>query len=105
MSMPNIPDINPKITITKEDAKNILLVSVGLEEIALAHILNAEGEKIQSFLGTLECQEVKENISIEDLEKLDNMVNETIKTITEKEQVLLKKLEEINKIDTNTSGC
>ncbi|MEF9958932.1 MAG: hypothetical protein RR776_03030 [Niameybacter sp.] len=54
MSMPNIPDINPQVGITRDDAVNIILSSIGMEELSLAHIVNAEAEKIQFALGTLE---------------------------------------------------
>ncbi|WP_342580438.1 hypothetical protein [Ureibacillus sp. FSL W7-1570] len=53
MSMPNIPDISPKISIDREDVINLLLASIALEEIGLAHIINAEGEKIQFAIGKL----------------------------------------------------
>lgn len=54
MSMPNIPDINPKINIKREDAVSVILSSIGMEELSLAHLMNAEAEKIQFALGTLE---------------------------------------------------
>jgi hypothetical protein len=46
MSMPHFP----KIELTKEQAINSILTSIALEEAALSHILNAEGEKIQYVL-------------------------------------------------------
>ena len=54
MSMPNIPNLNPQISVNRDDAVNIILSSIGMEELSLAHILNAEAEKIQFALGTLE---------------------------------------------------
>ncbi|WP_127583759.1 hypothetical protein [Paenibacillus koleovorans] len=53
MSQPNIPNITPSITITREDVINLVLSSIAMEEIGLSHILNAEGEKLQYVLGTL----------------------------------------------------
>lgn len=53
MSMPTIPDINPDISLNKIDAANIILTSIGMEELALSHLLNAEAEKVQYVLGTL----------------------------------------------------
>ncbi len=53
MSMPNIPNINPNITITADECYAMLLAAVALEEMGMAHIINAEGEKIQYVLGTL----------------------------------------------------
>lgn len=98
MSMPNIPNVENKIDITTTQAANVVLASVGFEELGLAHIINAEGEKIQSFLGTLEGQEVKKDVRIEDLEKLDNIVNNTLDAITKKELLLLMKLQETEKV-------
>jgi ribosome maturation factor RimP len=92
MSMPKIPDIEPKINFKLEDSINLVIASIGFEELGLAHLINAEGEKIQSFLGTLDGQESKKEIKIEDLEKLDNLVNETLDSIIKKEFVLLMKL-------------
>ncbi|WP_340024819.1 hypothetical protein MHI24_06755 [Paenibacillus sp. FSL K6-1096] len=53
MSNPNIPNISPTVTLTRDDVINLLLSSIAMEELALAHIINAEGEKIQFVLGTL----------------------------------------------------
>src|SRR5690625_7369040 len=53
VSQPNIPDIDPNISLTREDAINLLLTSIAMEELGLAHIINAEGEKIQYALETL----------------------------------------------------
>lgn len=101
MSMPNIPNIDSKINLTTNEASNVVLASIGFEELGLAHIINAEGEKIQSYLGTLEGQEVKKEIKLEELKELDNIVNDTLKAITKKELLLLMKLEETKDILSN----
>ena len=54
MSYPNIPTVDATISITLEEAINLLLASIAFEELGLAHIINAEAEKIQYVLGTLE---------------------------------------------------
>lgn len=104
MSMPNIPNVESKIDITTTQAANVVLASVGFEELGLAHVINAEGEKIQSFLGTLDGQKVKEEVSIEDLEKLDKIVNNTLNTITKKELLLLMKLQETENVIENNKA-
>lgn len=101
MSMPNIQEVNTKIDITTTQASNVVLASIGFEELGLAHIINAEGEKIQSFLGTLEGQEVRKEVEIEELEKLDKIVNDSLKAITKKELLLLMKLEDTKEILEN----
>ncbi len=53
MSLPEFPTISPEIT--REGALNMILASIAMEELALSHILNAEGEKLQYILGTLPC--------------------------------------------------
>ena len=45
MGMPTIPDIKPKIDICFNDTVVLLLASIAMEELSLAHIINAEAEK------------------------------------------------------------
>ncbi|OMF85516.1 hypothetical protein BK146_28870, partial [Paenibacillus sp. FSL R7-0333] len=53
MSNPNIPNITPTVALSRDDVVNLLFSSIAMEELGLAHIINAEGEKIQYALGTL----------------------------------------------------
>lgn len=53
MSTPNLPNITPSVSLTRDDAVNLIFSSIAMEELGLAHIINAEGEKIQYTLGTL----------------------------------------------------
>lgn len=50
MSQPSIPNITPTISITKKETISLLLSSIAMSELAISHILNAEAEKIQSFV-------------------------------------------------------
>lgn len=93
MSLPKIPDMNPNINITRQDAVNILIASVGLEEIALSHILNAEGEKIQYILGTLDGADPGE-VTVCDVLKVNESVNKTLRNAIATELILLFKLED-----------
>lgn len=92
MSMPVFPEDG--IDITREQAFNMLLGSIAMEELGLSHIINAEGEKLQYVLGTLprtECQKVGTKELLE--------VNKSITTLLEHvahNQFLLKgKLAEV----------
>lgn len=104
MPFPNIPDISPCINFTKEDAANLLLASIAFEELGLAHIINAEAEKIQSVIGTIDGQEIK-NPSIDDLERIDRAVEKTLKNMIETEIVLQFKFEDILELLKTIEHC
>lgn len=53
MSYPNIPNISPTVTLTRDDVVNLIFSSIAMEELGLAHIINAQAENIQYALGTL----------------------------------------------------
>lgn len=63
-----------------------ILHSVALEEAALSHILNAEGEKIQKAVAMKDA-------TIQDLLCINSSVAKTIREVTSLELVLLSKLE------------
>lgn len=88
MSLPNIPNITPLISLDECDTINLLLSSIALEEIGLSHILNAEGEKLQYFLKTNPCH-------LDDLLLMNNSVNKTLKAIVKSQMMLLLKLEDV----------
>lgn len=87
MSMPNIPDINPKINISRNETIDLLLASIGLEELSLAHITNAEAEKLQYVLAS--------NPSFHELLKVNKSVLQTLKSSIKKEMLLQFKFENI----------
>ena len=103
MSFPNIPDIDPKIELDINDIVNLLLASIAFEELGLAHIINAAAEEIQSVLGTLEGQTVK-NPSVSDLEKIDKSVEKILRDVIKKEMLLEFKLEEVLSISTSSTS-
>ena len=45
MSMPSFPPNGADMT--REEALTMIIASIAMEELALSHILNAEGEKLQ----------------------------------------------------------
>lgn len=62
-----------------------MITSVALEQTALSHILNAEGEKIQRVVAN--CSTVEEMLAV------NKSVNDMVNSITRLEMVLQGKLE------------
>lgn len=87
MSMPNIPDISPSININRNETIDLLLASIGLEELSLAHITNAEAEKLQYVLAS--------NPTLHELLKINKSVLQTLKSTIKKEILLQFKLENV----------
>lgn len=104
MSVPKIPDLNPKIDIDCQDAVNLLITSVGMESLSLSHILNAEGEKIQYVLGTLDTNR-HTDINICDILEVNRSVESVIKNVTKAEIILQYKLEDALKLCEHESEC
>ena len=82
MSMPKIECNN----IEKCCAASSVLQSIALEETAISHILNAEGEKIQAVLAMHNCD-------CKDVLEVNKSVQDMVDKITTLEIVLKAKLE------------
>jgi hypothetical protein len=89
MSMPNIPDIKPKIEVKFEESIVLLLSSIALEELSLAHIMNAEAEKIQEVVKNQSCNKLA------DLVNIDKSVERILRDVIKKEMLLEFKFENI----------
>ncbi|OEH93054.1 hypothetical protein [Bacillus solimangrovi] len=95
MSLPNFPNpFNGLPEFDKEDVLLFLLASVGQEELALAHIMNAEGEKIQAAVKEFEDK----CISLDELLDTNDNVNDLLKTVIKKEMLLQFKIENVIKL-------
>ncbi|WP_436865279.1 hypothetical protein [Bacillus fungorum] len=88
-----MPNITPEIMITREDAKNLLLASIALEELALSHLINSEAEKIQYALGTLPG--LSTPVTINDLLEINTSVRDMLNLAIKKEMLLDAKLNNV----------
>jgi hypothetical protein len=70
----------------REQAITDIIESVALQEAALAHILNAEGEKMQAIIAT-------EGVTPEELLALNRSVIQLVSAVTRLEMTLQAKLE------------
>ncbi len=87
MSMPNVHDIKPEIKLDRKDVINLLLASIGLEELSLAHLENAEAEKLQTILHN--------RPDFHELLIGNRSVERLLRTTIKKEMLLEFKLEDI----------
>ena len=90
MSIPTFPEDQGNFTI--EGAISQILSSIALEELGLSHIINAEGEKMQYVLGTLDGTTPPEPPTIDDLLKINKSVQEMLNTISMNQMFLLGKM-------------
>ena len=92
MSMPTAIAELPNVG--REEAVNQVLATIAMEELGLSHILNAEGEKIQFVLGTLEGTDrgLSGGVTVADLVELDNSVASTLQAAAANMTALTDKL-------------
>lgn len=125
MGMPNLPpEYKTDVKIAHHDIIDLLLISIALEELSLAHILNAEGEIIQTFLDNENCsshpsrhcspsssrhcsssssshcsssssRHCSPPPSRQELLKLNRSVTDLLKYVSSKEKTLQEKLENV----------
>lgn len=91
MSLPKIPEMPGIPHIAPSSALSLILVSIALEEIGLSHIINAEGEKIQSVVTAFECDKAK----ICDVLAVDKSASELLRDVLKKEILLELKMNEV----------
>ncbi|PFI81499.1 hypothetical protein [Bacillus cereus] len=100
MSQANIPNITPNITLTREESINLILASIALEELGLAHIINAEAEKIQYAIGTLSG--LSPAATLDEILTVNESVNQTIQSALKTQMLLQSKLDSVIKIPVLT---
>lgn len=88
--MPKLPEVNPDIT--SESALNMILASIAMEELALSHIINAEGEKLQYIIGTLKCNCDKDPSTSEVLE-INKSITELLDVVSHNQMLLKGKMD------------
>ena len=94
----SMPCIHPSGTLPFQ-AYSDLLESIALQEAGLAHIINAEGEKIQTALGITEGMRFPPMARcIGDLIAINQSVSDTLKNVIKLEMVLEFKLDEVAKL-------
>ncbi len=91
-----MPVIEP-VRIDPEYAATALLQSIALEETALSHIINAEGEKLQKGIA------ISNNVN--DLLRLNESVASMISDVKELESALKDKLDAVMNLFNLAQKC
>lgn len=87
MSRPQFPDTPD---LSRQDAINQVIASIASEELALSHIVNAEGEKIQYAVGTIPG--LVDGSTIEDVTNINESASGMLGTVLENQIILTGKL-------------
>lgn len=91
MSMPKFPEPNPDFT--QEQALIMILSSIALEEAALSHIINAEGEKIQHILDQTRCGDYTAFLS--NIVEVNKSVTSLLEMVQQNQTILKNKMEKV----------
>lgn len=91
MSMPEFPEPNPDFTL--EQALIMLLSSIALEEAALGHIMNAEGEKIQHILNQTRCSD--HTAYLNNIVEVNKSVTNLLEMVQQNQTILKNKMEKV----------
>ncbi|ONI43888.1 hypothetical protein AN641_06405 [Candidatus Epulonipiscioides gigas] len=94
MSMPNIPNISPKIEIDIQDTISLLLSSIAQEQVAIANFTTSHAETLK----VLNKKYANGEITHEQYLKACNLAKQTLKDITAKDWLLTNKIDNILEI-------
>ncbi|MCI8807871.1 MAG: hypothetical protein HFF21_07025 [Oscillospiraceae bacterium] len=79
--------------MTREEALTMIIASIAMEELALSHIINAEGEKLQYILGTLPG--AKPCACPQDVLAVNKSVASLLDVVAQNQMLLKNKLEKV----------
>ncbi len=102
MGMPQVPERKNLPNI--DDVIVQILESVALEELAMAHIMNAEGEKMQALIKKIQCGEICATTLCKSFKETNNMIDSLIM----KEWIMVSKIRHTLEIYTkieDESSC
>lgn len=81
----SMPVITPSQTSRAQSITD-LIESIALEETAISHILNAEGEKLQRVIAF-------DDVTVEELVEINKSVESMVKAVTQLETILKSKID------------
>ncbi|MCL1843623.1 MAG: hypothetical protein FWF79_07405 [Defluviitaleaceae bacterium] len=90
MSMPNFSSISKIPSL--DESLSAIIASIAMEEMALSHVINAEGEKIKYIIDYVESQGY-ENADTDALLAVNNSVADVLESIVKLQAILKEKLD------------
>ncbi len=91
--------------LTLGDSVNLLLASIAYQEFALANLINAEAEKIQYILGTLDGQvPLNPPATLDKILEVNHSADQTLRDIIKKEILLQLKLDKVLDVPTDNAA-
>jgi len=81
-------------SLTREDAINQVIASIASEELSLSCLINAEGEKLQSILGTLPGA-TGASATIEEVLEANRSISQVLASVAENQTTLSNKLKNV----------
>ena len=94
----SLPAFQPNNGGSIENSVLQILSSIAMEELALSHILNAEGEKLQYALGTLDGVSPPFSPTIDEIIEINQSVKDMVQQVGLTQRLLLLKMQEALKI-------
>jgi hypothetical protein len=91
MSIPEFPKPDPDLT--QEQALTMILSSIALEEVALSHIINAEGEKIQHILKQTPCDQNPADLN--GILAVNQSVTNLLEVVLQNQMILKNKMDKV----------
>ena len=91
MWMPSFPKNGANMT--RAEALTMIIASIAMEELALSHILNAEGEKLQYILGTLPG--ASPCACPQDVLAVNKSVTALVEAVSQNQMLLKNKLDQV----------
>lgn len=88
MSLPVFP--NPETILSREEAIQAILTSIAMEEAALSHILNAEGEKIQYAVAHAKANPCEADMHA--LLEINKSASSLVEKVTDMQMILKNKM-------------
>lgn len=94
MSFPNIPDINPCINVTTEEAINFLIYAIAQQEACLNKLIETENRHI---LHVLDERRYQDSL-VKDILDINDSIDTTIQHIMKLQMILQLTIEKIREL-------